>query len=194
MNKHIIIIEGYLASGKSTFARLLSSGLNVPYLIKDTFKEALCTSVSINSRAESSQFSAITFDAMMYVVERFMETGHPIIIEGNFVPAGVKDIDESDRIMKLINRYSYKSLVFKFVGDTQVLHERFVKREKSPERGKANTMFSEVLYHDFDTWCRSLDGFNIDEEIIKIDTTDFTKIDYTHYIEKARLFMSGEAK
>ena len=45
MSKTIIIIEGYLASGKSTFARLLSKTLSIPYIVKDTFKIALCESV-----------------------------------------------------------------------------------------------------------------------------------------------------
>jgi predicted kinase len=90
MNKKIIIIEGYLASGKSTFAIRLSRAINVPYLVKDTFKSALCTNVPLNSREESSRFSVVTFNAMMYVTERLIETGYPVIIEGNFVPAGIK--------------------------------------------------------------------------------------------------------
>ena len=42
MNNKIIIVEGYLASGKSTFALKLSESLTIPYFIKDTFKIALC--------------------------------------------------------------------------------------------------------------------------------------------------------
>ena len=41
MNKTIIVIVGYLASGKSTFARLLSKIISIPYIVKDTFKIAL---------------------------------------------------------------------------------------------------------------------------------------------------------
>lgn len=116
MNRKIIIVEGYLASGKSTFALRLSKAIHVPYLIKDTFKIALCESVSVTDRHESSRFSAVTFDAMMYVTERMFEAGYPIIIEGNFVPAGVKKTDESMRIQQLINQYGYKALTFKFMG------------------------------------------------------------------------------
>ena len=105
MNKKIIVIEGYLASGKSTFAVQLSKTLTIPYLIKDTFKIALCSSLSIADRYESSRFSAVTFDAMMYVTERLMETGYPFIIEGNFAPAGIKKTDESSVIKTLIHKY-----------------------------------------------------------------------------------------
>ena len=39
----------------------------------------------------------------MYVAERMLETGISIILEGNFVPVGVKKIDEADTIKRLID-------------------------------------------------------------------------------------------
>ncbi|MCH5324961.1 MAG: hypothetical protein J1E39_07065 [Eubacterium sp.] len=189
MNKKIIIIEGYLASGKSTFALQLSKSLNVPYLIKDTFKIAICQNISVADRNESSVFSAVTFDAMMYVTERMFETGNPIIIEGNFVPAGLKKTDEAGVIKQLIDKYGYSSLTFKFAGDTRVLHKRYIEREKTPERGEVNKMGFDVPYEMFDTWCRNLDAFDSGGKIVKVDTTDFSKIDFNDYIELAGQFL-----
>lgn len=191
VNKKIIIIEGYLASGKTTFAIQLSRALNIPYLVKDTFKIALCTSVQINNREESSRFSAITFDAMMYVTERLMETGYPVIIEGNFVPAGLKIVDEAGFIKALIDRYNYQSLTFKLMGDTRILHKRFIERDKSPERAQVLRAFSEPSYAEFDKWCHSLDEFDVGGKIIEIDTTDFEKVDFERYIETARTFINN---
>lgn len=189
MNKKIIIIGGYLASGKSTFARRLSRSIHVPYLMKDTFKTALCKSIVIADRKESSRFSAVTFDGMMYVAERIFETDNPLIIEGNFVPGGVKKTDEAGVIKGLIDKYDYTSLTFKFAGDTRILHERFVDREKTVERGRANKIGTEVPYERFDQWCHNFDNFNVGGEIIPVDTTDFTKVDFNTYIESARQFM-----
>lgn len=189
MNKKIVIIEGYLASGKSTFALQLSRSINVPYLIKDTFKTALCKNISIANRAESSRFSAITFDAMMYVTERFFETGNPVIIEGNFVPKGIKKIDEAGALKQLIDKYNYTPLTFKFIGDTQILYKRFIEREQTVERGQANKLGEELPYDIFDQWCHNLDNFNVSGEIIRVDTTDFTRVDFNNYIESARQFM-----
>ena len=190
MNKKIIIIEGYLASGKSTFALQLSKSLNVPYLMKDTFKTALCKNISIADRNERSLFSAVTFDAMMYVTERLFETGSPIIIEGNFVPVGVKKIDESGVIKRLIDKYGYTPLTFKFTGDTQILYKRFIDREKTIERGEVNKIGVDVSYKSFAQWCHSLDDFNVGGKIVQIDTTDFAGVDFNIYIEFARRFMS----
>lgn len=189
MNKKIIIIEGYLASGKSTFARKLSKSINVPCFIKDTFKSALCKNVSIANRSESSLFSTVTFDAMMYVTERFFETGSPIIIEGNFVPGGVKKVDEAGTIKRLTDRYGYMPLTFEFVGDTQILYKRFIDREKTAERGSANKIRVDVSYGTFEQWCRNFDGFHVGGKVIRIDTTNFDEVDFKTYIEKASQFI-----
>lgn len=190
MNKKIIIIEGYLASGKSTFAQQLSRAVNVPCFIKDTFKSALCKNISIANREESSLFSAVTFDAMMYVAERFFETGSPIILEGNFVPGGVKKVDEAGEIRQMADRYGYVPLTFQFVGDTQVLYKRFIDREKTDERGLANKIGMDVPYDTFDRWCHNFDGFYVGGEIIQVDTTDFAGVDFHAYIEAAGRFIN----
>ena len=189
MNKKIIIIEGYLASGKSTFAKQLSKQINVPYLIKDTFKIAMCENITVTDRSERSRFSTVTFDAMMYVVERMFETGYPIIIEGNFVPAGVKEVNEAGIIKHLIDSYGYDSLTFKFTGNTQVLHKRFVEREETAERGQVNKIGSEVSYSDFNKWCHNLDSFDVGGKIIKVDTSDFSLVNFDSYYELAEQFM-----
>jgi deoxyadenosine/deoxycytidine kinase len=188
MNKKIIIVEGYLASGKSTFTRSLSKEINVPYLIKDTFKIALCDNFPITNREDSSRFSAVTFDGMMYVTERLMEVGYPIIIEGNFVPPDMKKVDEAGVIKALIDKYTYQSLTYKFMGDTKVLYERYIERDKLPERGDANRDFEEVPYERFSQYCYNLDKFSVGGEVIKVDTTDFSKVNFVEHIERARLF------
>ena len=191
MNKKIIIVEGYLASGKSTFALNLSKAIGVPYLIKDTFKSALCKNIEIANRSESSKFSAVTFDAMMYVVERLMESGCPIIIEGNFAPSGMKKTDEAGEIQRLIEMHEYQSLTYKFKGDTKVLHERFVERESTAERGQANKLGFEVKYEDFDRWCHILDPFDVGDEMVEVDTTKFSNVDFSELINVAKRFVNS---
>jgi len=189
LNKKIIIIAGSLASGKSTFAKRLSRAVNVPCLIKDDFKSALCASVAIGGREESSRFSAVTFDGMMYVAGRLFEVGSPVIIEGNFVPAGVKKVDEAGAIRRLIGEYGYTPLTFKFAGDTEVLHKRFLEREKTLERGRANKIGSDVPYEAFDQWCRNFGRFDVGGETVQVDATDFAKVDFNAHIETVKQFL-----
>ncbi len=191
MSQKIIVIEGYLASGKSTFALQLSRALNISYLIKDTFKIALCKNISVASRIESSIFSTVTFDGMMYVTERMLETNTPVIIEGNFVPAGVKKIDEAGAIKHLVTKYNCTSLDFKFMGNTRVLHQRFLQREKTAERGEVNKIGMDVSYDTFDQWCHNFDDFDIGGETVRVDTTNFTNVDFNTYIKLAKEFMDN---
>ncbi len=191
MSQKIIVIEGYLASGKSTFALQLSRALNIPYLIKDTFKIALCKNISVASRIESSIFSTVIFDGMMYVTERMLETNTPVIIEGNFVPAGVKKIDEAGAIKHLVTKYNCTSLDFKFMGNTRVLHQRFLQREKTAERGEVNKIGMDVSYDTFDQWCHNFDDFDIGGETVRVDTTNFTNVDFNTYIKLAKEFMDN---
>ena len=168
-----------------------SEAIGVPYLIKDTFKSALCKNIEIANRSESSKFSVVTFDAMMYVVERLMEMGYPVIIEGNFAPSGMKKVDEAGEIKRLIETYEYQSLTYKFKGNTKILHKRFVDREATVERSQANKLGFEVQYEDFDRWCHKLDPFDVGGDVVEIDTTDFSKVDFVEYIDMAKRFING---
>lgn len=190
MNKKVIVVQGYLAAGKSTFALALARELGIPYFIKDTFKIAVCQSIPIDSREVSSRFSAVTFDAMMYAAERLMEAGVPFIIEGNFLPAGIKKTDEAGVIRSLTERYDFRSLTFKFAGDIGVLYERFAAREGTAERGRANMMFTMPSVSEFEAFCRNMDRFDIGGEVIEVDTTDFGWVDNTGNIAAARAFLN----
>ncbi len=189
MSGKIIIIEGYLASGKSTFARKLSKETGVPCFIKDTFKIALCKSAGTLNREESSRFSAVTFDGIIYAAEKLIETGNPVIIEGNFTPAGIKKTDEAGEIRRLIEKHGCPTLTFKFTGSTRVLFQRFVSREGSPERGQANTMQVPFSYEDFRKWCHNLDNFNVGGEIVRVDTTDFGSVSFDELAAAAKKFL-----
>ncbi len=189
----VIVIAGYLAAGKSTFALRLSRALNIPYFIKDTFKSAICSSLrprDTHLKFEDGEniFSAVTFDAMIYAAERLLETGTPVIIEGNFVPGGVKKKNEAAAIKTLTDAFDCQPLTFKFKGDPRVLHKRFIERDKLPERGEANRMPGdyEPSFEEFSKWCVNLDAFDIGGKVIEVDTTDFAKVDFNGLIEAAR--------
>jgi len=192
-NPKLIVITGYLAAGKSTFARMLSEAVSVPCIIKDTFKIALCESVVVTTREESSHFSTVTFDGMIYVAERLIEAGYPIIIEGNFVPAGLKKVDEAEVIRSLIEKHGCRALVYKFTGDTRILHQRYIERANSSERGQVyNIGGGSILYKDFEKYCRNLDAFDIGVKTIEVDTSCFEHVDYQGLITVARAFLHGE--
>ncbi len=191
MQSKLIVITGYLASGKSTFASTLSERLRVPCFIKDRMKIALCESLGPISKAESSRFSAVTFDGMLYAAGQLLAVGQPAILEGNFVPAGLKKTDEAGEIRELAGRFGAETLTFFFRGDTRALHPRYLAREQTPERGEVNKMGREVPFEEFDRLCHNLDPFSIGGETVMVDTTDFTRVDFAALCEKAARFLGN---
>jgi len=119
-----------------------------------------------------------------------METGYPLIIEGNFVMGGYMKLNEGEVIKSLIEKYNYQSLTYIFYGDTRVICDRFNEREKTPERGQSNQIFAELSYEDCEEWLPPLGDFTVGGQIIKVDTTDFNKIDYDGLVNEAHKFLN----
>jgi len=142
------------------------------------------------NREDGRRFSAATFDAIAYVAERFMETGYPLIIEGNFVMGGYMKLNEGEVLKSLIEKYNYQSLTYIFRGDTRVICDRFNEREKTPERGQSNQVFAVLSYEDCEKWLPSFGDFTVGGRIIEVDTTDFNKIDYDGLVYEAHEFIN----
>ena len=192
MNKKIIIIAGYCATGKTTFAANLSQKLGIPYFSKDLIKIALSRSFPVESRADSKRLSAIAFDAMAFTVERFMEVGLPLIIEANFVMReNHNGLKEGDALLSLITHYGYRSLTYIFLGDLSTLYKRFSVRDVLPERGVANKMWGEYTFENYTRDNVHLNEFNIGGEIVKIDATDLDAVDFCKHIKVAYTFLEG---
>ncbi len=78
------------------------------------------------------------------------------------------------------------------MGDTRVLHQRFLEREKTAERGEVNKIGMDVPYSTFNQWCHNLDGFDIGGETVRVDTTYFPDVNFNSYINLAKEFMCGK--
>ena len=190
--RKIIIVAGYSAAGKTTFASELSQKLGIPYFSKDMVKIALNRSFPVENRADSRRLSAIAFDAIAFNVERFMEVGLPLIIEANFVmKENHNGLKEGDVLLDLITRYSYQSLTYVFLGDLEVLYKRFMTRDVMPERGTANKMWGEFTFEDYKRPNIHLGEFNIGGKIVKIDATDLAAVDFNEHIKFAHTFLEG---
>ena len=184
MTGKIILISGYVAAGKTTFSQKLSEELDILCFNKDIVKAVLGKNIDINTHEISSQFSVTTFNLLMHIMELFMRRNKPLIIESNF------KIPEGKIIKELLELYKYKSLTFLMTGDLKIVHKRFVERDNTPERDKANR--SNGLYDEFGNFekaIKPLGDFNVGDKLIKIDTSDFSKVDFKSYIEEAKAFI-----
>ena len=191
LNRKIIIIGGYCATGKSTFAAVLSKKFGVSHFCKDDVKIALNRSIAVNNRADSRILSATAFDAMAFTAERLMETGLPLILEANFVMRpNHNGLHEGNALRDLISRHGYKSLTYIFHGDLEVLYRRFAARDVLPERGVANKMWGNFTFDDYVQANLHLTDLDVGGCVVKIDTTDFASVDFEGYTRIAHEFLN----
>ena len=185
---YCILVTGIPAAGKSTMAKVISKRLKLPVISKDTIKELLFDNIGFQSRAEKVNLGIASMEIMYYAAGQLMKAGQSFILENNF------EYSSAYGIKNLIEKYQYSALTITLTGDYSVIYQRFLERESSPDRHRGhivNDCYPEkkennlktlkaktISYENFVRGIeqRGFDAFCIDGKQIKIDTTDFSKI------------------
>ncbi len=122
----ILVITGDLATGKSTFANIISKKFKVLLLTKDRVKEILGDNIGFNNREENLKLSNATMALLFYVLEQSVKVNECLILEANF--------KEND-FKRLAEIVSYDQiLVLNLTADYDILYERFMKRINNENR------------------------------------------------------------
>ncbi|MDR3121758.1 MAG: hypothetical protein LBU58_10585 [Clostridiales bacterium] len=189
MKNAMIVVSGYLAAGKTTFALKLSQTLGVPCFCKDLVKIALGEHISIANREDSKRLSRATVEVMLHIADNCLRTNTPLILEGNF------RIADADEISTLCRKYDCSALTFLFVGNSEILHRRFVSRESTSERHPVNRDFGPPISRmEYDDYVKELRDIKIPGETQIVDTTDFESVNYERLISKAGAFLGRDIR
>ena len=185
---YCILVTGIPATGKSTMAEVMSKKLKLPVISKDAIKELLFDNVGFQSRAEKVKLGVASMEIMYYAAGQLMKAGQPFILENNF------EYSSKQGIQTFLEKYQYSALTITLTGDYKVIYKRFLERENSPDRHRGhivNDCYPErkednqetlksktITYENFVRGIekRGFDAFCADGRQIKIDTTDFSKI------------------
>lgn len=185
---YCILVTGIPAAGKSTMAEVMSERLKLPIISKDAIKELLFDNVGFQSRAEKVKLGIASMEIMYYVAGQLMKAGQPFILENNF------EYSSEHGMKNLLENYQYSALTITLTGDYKVIYQRFLKRESSsdrhrghvvndcyPEKKENNLKTPKAKTISYENFVRGIEqrGFNafcVDGRQIKVDTTDFTKI------------------
>ena len=143
-----ILISGIPASGKSFFSEYLSSCLDVPSISKDNIKEILFDVLGFSSREEKIRLDDAATQSMLYCAECFMKHNKVFIMESNF------ENKSKTQIVKLIEKYNYKSITVSLTGEYTTIYKRLILRNKSSERHPGHIVNDyyprEVIEEDYD--------------------------------------------
>lgn len=192
----VILVTGIPASGKSMLAERLSADLGLPWFSKDHIKEELFDTIGFASRAEKVRLGIASTSILYYLAEQMMQCGKPFILENNF------EASSKPELMRLLERYGYRALTLRLTGDYARIYERFVQREKSPQRhpghvtnsryfkeeGAAPSPTITLKQYIAGIQSREMDSFCADGPAITVDTTDFSRVDWAALYREIDIF------
>lgn len=192
----VILVTGIPASGKSMLAERLSRELSLPWFSKDRIKEELYDTIGFASRAEKVKLGIASMEVLYYLAEQMMKCGKSFILENNF------EADSMPGLMRLLERYGYRTLTLRLTGDYTRIYERFVKRENSPlrhpghvtnsryskEEGAAPSPTITLEQYIAGIRAREMDSFCIGGPALTLDTTDFSRVDWEKLYQEIEKF------
>lgn len=173
-NKSIlIIVSGPPSTGKTTLAKAISQKFIIPLISKDSLKEILFDTLGWKDRDWSKRLGSASFVLMHHILDSFMITDQPLIIEGNFKPEF-----ESSEIISRLQKFNYSAIQIMCQCDGKILFERFKNRAESGQRhpGHCDTGNYDELKNDL--LKGKYEPLNITSPVIIFDSTDLNHLDY----------------
>ena len=125
---NIIIVAGMPASGKTTFANVLSRKLGFPVLEKDVIKEELFDVIGFRNYEEKRLMDVAATSVLLRCTDSLLAGGQSLIVVNNFRS------DAAPRVEEILHRYDCGCVLVFFGGDGDVFYERYVERDLNPTR------------------------------------------------------------
>lgn len=166
MNK-LLLIMGDLATGKSTFANILSERYHVNLFFKDSIKEVLGDTIGFSNREENKKLSNAAMELMYFIFAEFGKLGKDLILESNFHTA------ELEKLHKMASENHYEVLTLVLRGDVEILHKRYLNRMQNENRHPVHLSTTIDIFEDFKECTEYLRSEKIPGTIININADDF---------------------
>lgn len=165
--RKILLINGDLATGKTTFAKFLAKRYNLPLFFKDSIKEMLGETVGFSDRAENRRLSVAAGKILNLIFAELARRGEGLILESNFRG------EELEELYSLAEANGYQVMCLVLRAELDILHARFLERMKNENRHPVH--FSRMLedFSDFERYITELRAEKIPGDFILVDANDF---------------------
>ncbi len=130
---NLIIIAGLPATGKTTLANKIAERLHLPVLEKDEIKEELFDTTGYRNREEKRMLDLAGNAILLRCAEKILKSGQSLIIVNNF------DADMSGTVQEMIHRTGCNCITVFLDGNADVLHRRYVERDRRRARHPGHT-------------------------------------------------------
>jgi hypothetical protein len=158
--------------------------LGIPCITKDTLREAIGNGFGENSGLmQDKGFLPATINVMMYFAECFLQIGKICILEANFRPP------QDEQIEALLEKYDADCLTFLFGGNLEIFWDRYAEREA--ERHWVHHFAGQSRERFINGGIAAGFGEFAMGKTVRVDATDFSKIDYDELFAVANQFVTG---
>lgn len=181
--KKLLLITGDIATGKSTFASILSQRYNTNVFFKDSIKEVLGDTIGFANREENKKLSNASMELMFFIFSEFVKLGKGLILESNFHKA------ELERLHKIAQDNGYDVLTIALFGDVEVLHARYLNRMTNENRHLVHLSTTIDKFDDFKKCSDYITSIEIPGEVIRINATDFAYQSCEKILSRVDTFM-----
>ena len=182
MNK-LLLITGDLATGKSTFANMLSKRYDINVFYKDSIKEVLGDSIGFSNRAENKKLSTVTVELMIHMFSEFAKLNKDIILEANFYT------NELEKLHKIAFENNYEVLTIVLRGDLEILHKRYLNRMYNENRHPVHLSATLDVFEDFKKYIECAREEKIFGNTLYVNADDFSYQSDVEVLEKLDEFM-----
>lgn len=166
--KKLLLVMGDLATGKSTFAKVLSQRYDVNIFCKDMIKEVLGDTIGFTNREENLKLSKATMELMFFLFSEFAKLEKGLILESNFHTA------ELERLHQLAGEQGYDVLTLVLRGDVEVLHKRYLNRMNNENRHPVHLSTTMDVFEHFKGYTERSRAEVIPGNVIEINVDDFS--------------------
>ena len=196
-----ILVCGLPATGKSTMAAYLSKQLGIPMFSKDAIKERLFDTLGFSSREEKVRLGVAAMEILYDCARTCLSCGQSVILENNF------EDTSREGLATLLAACPCEVITVHMTGDLRAIYARFAQRDQSPERHRGhvvNDCYPEkpgsasahrtMPYEAFAASMlgRGMDRLPWDGPCVRVDTTDFDKVDREDVLHSVRVLMAGQ--
>ena len=174
--KKLLLITGDLATGKSTFAHILSQRYDTCLIVKDTVKEVLGDVLGASSNEESKRLSIAAVEVMFYTFSAFERLNKDLILEANF------HAEELVKIHEMAAKSGYEVLTLVIRANPEILHKRYLNRMKNENR---HPVHLSAMFEAFDDFKAYIDRSRAEK--VLGNTVDINADDFSYQADEAIL-------
>lgn len=166
--RKLLLITGDLATGKSTFANILSQRYHVNVFFKDSIKEVLGDTIGFSDRAENKKLSNASMKLMFFIFSEFTKLGKDLILESNF------HTEELEKLHEIARDNSYKVLTISLYGNVKILHKRYLNRVINENRHPVHLSKTLDAFEEFKKCSDYLNNVKIPGDVIRVNADEFS--------------------